>query len=249
MTRISTLLVANRGEIARRVIRTARAMGIRTVAVYSDPDAAPRTSRTPTLAVALGGTTSRRVLPATSRRSSTLRGAAARTPCIRATGSCPRTPSSPRPAPGRGHVRRADAGVDRGMGLKDRAKEIARKAGVPVLPDARSPATTTDDWLAEARGRRIPAAGQGRRRRRRQGDAAGPRRRTNSSTPSRAHAARPGAPSATPRCSSSATSTRPGTSRSRCSATRTATPCTWASGSARCSAATRRCSRRRRRRS
>jgi len=35
----STLLVANRGEIARRVIRGARAMGIRTVAVYLDGDA------------------------------------------------------------------------------------------------------------------------------------------------------------------------------------------------------------------
>ena len=35
----STLLIANRGEIARRVIRGAQAMGIRTVAVYVDADA------------------------------------------------------------------------------------------------------------------------------------------------------------------------------------------------------------------
>ena len=35
----STLLIANRGEIARRVIRGAREMGIRTVAVYVDADA------------------------------------------------------------------------------------------------------------------------------------------------------------------------------------------------------------------
>jgi len=37
--KIRRLLIANRGEIARRVIRTAHRMGIETVAVYSDADA------------------------------------------------------------------------------------------------------------------------------------------------------------------------------------------------------------------
>ena len=36
---IQSLLIANRGEIACRIIRTARRMGIRTVALYSDADA------------------------------------------------------------------------------------------------------------------------------------------------------------------------------------------------------------------
>jgi len=49
-----TVLVANRGEIARRVFRTAKRMGFRTVAVYSDADATAPFVREADLAVRIG---------------------------------------------------------------------------------------------------------------------------------------------------------------------------------------------------
>ncbi len=52
------ILIANRGEIARRIVHTAHAMGIATVAVYSDPDAQALHVREATQAVALGGSAS-----------------------------------------------------------------------------------------------------------------------------------------------------------------------------------------------
>ena len=55
MTSITTLLVANRGEIAVRIMRTAKAMGLRTIAVYSDADANAMHVRVADAAVHIGG--------------------------------------------------------------------------------------------------------------------------------------------------------------------------------------------------
>ncbi len=55
---VSRLLIANRGEIARRVIQTAQRMGIATMAVYSDADQGALHVQEADTAVALGGTLS-----------------------------------------------------------------------------------------------------------------------------------------------------------------------------------------------
>ena len=52
---IDTLLVANRGEIACRVMRTAKAMGLTTVAVHSAIDASARHAREADIRIDLGG--------------------------------------------------------------------------------------------------------------------------------------------------------------------------------------------------
>ena len=91
---ITRLLVANRSEIARRVFRTCRDLGIETVAVHSDADAGLPYVREADTAVRLPGNAPADtylridlVLDAARR--------AGRTRCTRATGSSRRTPTSP----------------------------------------------------------------------------------------------------------------------------------------------------------
>ena len=96
--RFRTLLIANRGEIAVRVIRTAKAMGLRTVAVYSEADRDAMHVALADEAVLLGPARARdsylnieRVIEA-ARES----GAEAVIPAM---AFCRRTPNSRRPAP------------------------------------------------------------------------------------------------------------------------------------------------------
>ena len=57
MLPFSSLLIANRGEIACRIARTARNMGLRTIAVYSDADANACHVRSCDAAIGIGGRT------------------------------------------------------------------------------------------------------------------------------------------------------------------------------------------------
>ncbi|MDZ3831875.1 MAG: acetyl/propionyl/methylcrotonyl-CoA carboxylase subunit alpha [Sphingopyxis sp.] len=131
---IKSLLIANRGEIACRIIRTAREMGIRTIAVYSDADAKALHVREADEAVHIGPS------PA---RESYLVGEKIIT-AAKATGAGAIHP-------GYGFLSEnaefaqavADAGLVwvgpkpssiTAMGLKDAAKKLMADAGVPVTP-------------------------------------------------------------------------------------------------------------------
>ncbi|MFC7395703.1 biotin carboxylase N-terminal domain-containing protein [Chelatococcus sp. GCM10030263] len=131
---IESLLIANRGEIARRIIRTARRLGIRTIAVYSEADAGLPFVREADVGVAIG--------PAPAR-DSYLDGekilAAAK-----ATGAAAIHPgygflsenaefAEAVMAAGLVWVGAPPAAI-RAMGLKDAAKALMQQAGVPVTP-------------------------------------------------------------------------------------------------------------------
>ena len=130
----SKILIANRGEIACRVIRTARRMGVRTVAVYSDADASALHVEMADEAVHIG---------ASPVGESYLRGdriiAAALATGAEAIhpgyGFLSENPDFVEQVTAAGLVFIGPSGSSiRAMGLKDAAKRLMEKAGVPVVP-------------------------------------------------------------------------------------------------------------------
>ena len=128
--RFTKVLVANRGEIACRVIRTLKRLGIASVAIYSDADRARH--------VALADEAVR--VGAAPAADSYLNVAAilaaaretARKPCIPATASCPSTPVSPREAAGLRFI--GPRGDQMRAFEPSTARELAAAQGVALLP-------------------------------------------------------------------------------------------------------------------
>ncbi|MFD4244095.1 acetyl-CoA carboxylase biotin carboxylase subunit [Streptomyces sp. NPDC058525] len=146
----STVLVANRGEIAVRVIRTLRELGVRSVAVFSDADADARHVREADTAVRIGPAAAAESYLSVER----LLDAARRT-------------GAEAVHPGYGFLAEnaafAEACAEAGLGFigppasaislmgdKIRAKETVRAAGVPVVPGSSGSGLSDAELVAAA---------------------------------------------------------------------------------------------------
>ena len=134
MTMFDTILIANRGEIAVRVIRTARAMGLRTVAVHSDVDADALHVALADEAVCIGGAAPSQSYLRTGRiiEAAQTTGAQAIHPGY---GFLSENPDFVEAVEAAGLTFVGpSAQAIRQMGLKDAAKRLMDEAGVPVVP-------------------------------------------------------------------------------------------------------------------
>ncbi|HJS85487.1 MAG TPA: acetyl-CoA carboxylase biotin carboxylase subunit, partial [Acetobacteraceae bacterium] len=131
---IRTLLIANRGEIAVRVARTARRMGIETVAVFSEADAGAMHVQAADRAVLIGPAPARESYLAIDRIIEAARrtGADAVHPGY---GFLSENPAFAEACAEAGLIFVGPpAEAMRAMGSKSSAKALMRQAGVPVLP-------------------------------------------------------------------------------------------------------------------
>ncbi len=131
---LKKVLIANRGEIACRIARTARAMGIETVAVYSDADAGAMHTRAADMAVHIGASpaTESYLVIDTIIAAAQATGADAIHPGYGFLSENAALPEACAKA-GITFVGPTAAAM-RALGGKAAAKDIAIKAGVPVVP-------------------------------------------------------------------------------------------------------------------
>jgi 3-methylcrotonyl-CoA carboxylase alpha subunit len=134
MTMFSKILIANRGEIACRVIRTARRLGIRTVAVYSDADAKAQHVLMADEAVHIGPSPVNEsyLVGAKIIAAAVKTGAEAIHPGYGFLSENPQFVEAVEKA-GLTFIGPAASSI-RAMGLKDAAKRLMVEAGVPVVP-------------------------------------------------------------------------------------------------------------------
>lgn len=158
MEAISKLLIANRGEIAVRVIRAAKDAGINTVAIYADQDRNARFVRLAHEAYALNGKTSQETYLVPEKILSIAKRAGANAV-----------------HPGYGFLSEnadfaqmvIDAGLIwigpppsaiRSLGDKVSARHIANTVGAPLAPGTTDPVSTADDVVAFAAEHGVPVA-------------------------------------------------------------------------------------------
>jgi len=146
---IRRLLIANRGEIAVRIIRACRELGIETVAVYSQADAAARHVREADIAIEIGPAPARESYLAAAKIIDTARKAGAdaihpgygflseRAPFARACEEAGLIFVGP------------PASALEKMGSKIGARRLMQDAGVPIVP-GETPADQSDASLASA---------------------------------------------------------------------------------------------------
>ncbi|MDQ0092686.1 acetyl/propionyl/methylcrotonyl-CoA carboxylase subunit alpha [Paeniglutamicibacter psychrophenolicus] len=158
MSQLTKVLIANRGEIAVRIIRAARDEGIGSVAVYAEPDRDALHSRLADEAYSLGGSTAAesyldiaKILEVAKRS------------------------GADSVHPGYGFLAEnaifAQAVIDAGLtwigpppaaidqlGDKVRARHLAEKVGAPLVPGTKDPVSSTDEVLAFADEHGLPLA-------------------------------------------------------------------------------------------
>jgi len=144
---IDSLLIANRGEIARRIIRTAKRLGIRSIAVYSEADAGLPFVTEADEAICVGPAN-----PAQSYRNTEAILAAAKSNRVQAVhpgyGFLSENADFARAVEANGLIWVGPgAEAITAMGDKINARNLMAEAGVPVAPGTRDPAATVDAAL------------------------------------------------------------------------------------------------------